>query len=408
MVLFQIIAAIIAAVTITGCSGSGGGSSSATYTNEITEIFSTLSTNIDSVTGILDATTVAVNAKHVNSLSEIIITPYAAFSTAWSTTTPGFPDRATSGAAISGKDYMGDQLDGDLRTSDGGGINAFGRMKDAFGIFCALGVAAAANGDSVDANGYLANGSYTVTFTTAVKSAMDSNCGMDTSNIPTGTEVVATVTTGSTNYDKVITFDFFDQTYMVTNSSTVLRIATAENSDSNDDDTADSYSRTLAEYNKSTGVTKVQYTTHSTNSGSSVEVFRLYFDETNDEGMIMGYHGNTTDIDQGVRYIVAGKPTAGDALSLSLYSDDAFGNATSREACVMSATGDIDTVTDTDGDKCTGSSTRLAGADIASSDTVLDNFFGTTPANWGTSGLTDSDVVPFTNMTDLPTDAITP
>jgi hypothetical protein len=232
---------------------------------------------------------------------------------------------------------------------------------------------------------------------------MTSTCGINTSTIPDNTVMTMTVETGGSNYDKKLTFDAFDQSYWVKNDATVLRVATAEN-------TSNGYSRTIAEYNKSTGVTRAQaaYTNAPAQSGS-VELFRIYYDETNDIGMVLGYRGNDTAVTNAARYLLAGKPNAGDALSLSLRADTSFSNTNSYEACVLSASGNITT----DGSRCSPTSTRLEGADISTADSAIGTFYSTyagqaAASNWGPAGLADSDVIPFTDMTDLATAAFTP
>jgi hypothetical protein len=148
---------------------------------------------------------------------------------------------------------MGQQLNANLLSDGGAAINAFGRMNQAFQIFCAVGVGSASAGYAIDSQGYLANGTYQITFTSTVKTSMTSTCGINTSSIPNNAVMTMTVETGGSNYDKKLTFDAFDQSYWVKNNSTVLRVATAEN-------TSNGYSRTIAEYNKTTGVDRFRRT----------------------------------------------------------------------------------------------------------------------------------------------------
>jgi hypothetical protein len=67
----------------------------------------------------------------------------SSFGTIWTTATPGIGDPKDNGVTlISFKDYMGSQLDPDAQSTGGGSINVFGRMNNAFQIFCAVGVGA--------------------------------------------------------------------------------------------------------------------------------------------------------------------------------------------------------------------------------------------------------------------------
>ncbi len=393
-----------------GCSTNTEPASGASTTNTISQLTATLNSKISGVAGILDAASSLIESNNpINSINSInskaVIRPFASFSTAWTTTSPGIDNPVTNGAPdpISFKDFMGQQLNANLLSDGGAAINAFGRMNQAFQIFCAVGVGSASAGYAIDSQGYLANGTYQITFTSTVKTSMTSTCGINTSSIPDNTVMTMTVETGGANYDKKLTFDAFDQSYWVKNNTTVLRVATAEN-------TSNGYSRTIAEYNKTTGVTRAQavYTNAPAQSGS-VELFRIYYDETSDVGMVFGYRGNDAAVTNATRYLLSGKPTAGDALSLSLRADTPFSSTDSYEACVLSASGNITT----DGSRCSATSTRLVGADVSTANASVTTFYSAyagqaASSNWGPAGLTDSDVIPFTDMTDLATTAYAP
>jgi hypothetical protein len=125
--------------------------------------------------------------------------------------------------------------------------------------------------------------------------------------------------------------------------------------------------------------------------------------------MVLGYRGNDAAVTNATRYLLSGKPTAGDALSLSLRADTPFSSTDSYEACVLSASGKITT----DGSRCSATSTRLVGEDISTANSSIATFYSTyagqaAASNWSPAGLTDSDVIPFTDMTDLATTAFTP
>lgn len=390
---------ILAVGLVSACSNTAPSS-----TNEMSAVVSTLNENINAVSGILDQTR----------RSAFTILPAAgemtrgsSFGSAWTTTTPGIRDPETNTMTnISFQDYMGSQLDPDAQSEGGGSINVFGRMNNAFQIFCAVGVGAEAAGYTIDSYGYLEAGTYTVTFSSTTKSSMTTTCGIDTSTIPDNTEMTMTVTTGGTNYDRKLTFDFFDQAYWVKNDATVLRVATAENTD-------EGFSRTLAEFNKTTNVTRAEAIwVAAPSTSSSMEAARIYYDADGDEGMVLSYRGfidGSPAVTDGVRYILAGKPENGDAFSISLRADTEMGDTNSYEACVSSTDGSILT----DGARCSATGTRLNGADISGSNGILSTWFTAYSANsdsqdWGTAELTDADVVPFTDMTDLPTTSFTP
>lgn len=397
-----IVTLCILSVSINCSKSSNSTTAASTYTNNMSSNVTTLNSKINGAAGIADTTFITLR----KSTRGNTVNALASFSSAWTTTTPGIQDPSTdTSSTISFKDYFETQLNPDLY-KNGAAVNAFGRMKNALQIFCAVGIGATAAGSTPDSNGYLAVGTYTVTFSAGVKAAMQSSCGIDTSTIPNDTAMTMTITAGTTNYDLKLAFDFFDQTYWVKNDSTVLRVATAE------DNSSSGYSRTLVEYNKSTGVTRAEavYVT-APSASASVEAYRIYSDETNDVGMVMAFRGSSTGQTSATRYILSGKPSSGDAISVSLRSDTAFGNSNSYEACILSA----DLSIDTDGSRCTATSSRLNGADITATATNslftswFDDYVGTgLSANWGTAGLTDADVISFTDTTNLSTTGFAP
>jgi hypothetical protein len=384
-----------------------------TTTNGLSAAVSTITTQLSAVAGMSDYTTFAKNNANAR-ISANATTMMAApnFGSDWTTSLTGLGDPRVSGStSISPKDFMGLQLDDSVRaTDDGHAINAFGRMNDAFRILCAVGVGANAMGYTVDEFGYLADGSYTITFSAAIKSEMSSTCGLDATNIPDDTTMTMTVAAGGSNYDKVFTFNTFNQKYMVKNDASVLRVASSETSDYH-------YSRSLAEYNKSSGLTRAEYVTvPKLGQSAGTEVFRFYYDATNDVGMILGLFANNTSMTQGQRFIVSGKPSVGDAFSLSMRIDLAFGDTNSREACVTASNGNIAT----DGARCTASSTRLAGEDVAAVDSNVSTWYTTYvndgasgPANtvrddWGHAALSDSKLIGFNSMSTLVSTPIAP
>jgi len=408
----------VASAFVTGCGAdlsalTGDTSGGGTTTNGLSSAVSTITTQIGAVAGMSDYTTFAKNdafARISTSTATMMAAPN--FGLDWTTSLTGLGDPRVSGStSISPKEFMGVQLDDAARaTDDGHAINAFGRMNDAFRILCAVGVGVSAGGTTVDEFGYLPNGTYPITFTAAIKTSMNNTCGLDASNISDGSSMTLTVASGTTNYDKVFTFDLFNQKYMVKNDATVLRVATSENSSYH-------YTRSMAEYNKSTGVTRAEYVTvPKSGQNAGTEVFRLFYDSVSDDGMILGVFGNNTSLTEGQRFIVSGKPSTGDAFSLSMRIDIAFGDSSSREACVTASTGNIAT----DGSRCTASSTRLVGADVTAVAANLSTWYSTYvndgasgPADsvrddWGVAALTDSKLIGFSSMATLVSTAIVP
>ena len=381
--------------------------------NALSAAVSTLTGKIDAAAGISDYTASLASRSSARFIRSSIRTTDNSFGSDWSQSLAGLGDPRVDGStSISPKDFMGLQLDDSAVADDGHDINAFGRMSTAFQILCAVGVGASEAGETVDENGYLPNGSYTITFTAGVKAAMQSTCGLSPDGIPDGASMVLTVTSGGTNYDKVFGFNLFSLKYMVKNDATILRVASAE-------DSTYHFSRSLAEYNKSTGITRAEYVSVpklGVSAGS--EVFRLFYDSVQDEGMILGLFASNTDFNAGQRYIVAGKPGTGDALSLSFRADYALTGSHKREACVNSSTGEP--VSGGDGARCVASSTRLNGAGIDDMETSLSTWFTTYvndgasgPSNsvrddWGKDATTDSKMISFSDMSTLVSSSVAP
>ncbi|MCK6597840.1 MAG: hypothetical protein L6Q37_05710, partial [Bdellovibrionaceae bacterium] len=164
-------------------------------------------------------------------------------------------------------------------------------------------------------------------------------------------------------------------------------ITTAETTDSG------GVSRTMVAWNKSTKVMRVEYNSlQGTASASSagVYLYRLYYDETNDDGQILSTEGGSSDSSlKSIRYVLAGKPSTGDAFSISMIQDqdtttNHLNNGALTEACVSSSNGNLIT----DGSRCAETSSRTAGAAINQSSivTLLGNYYSDrTNTAWGTA-----------------------
>jgi hypothetical protein len=300
------------------------------------------------------------------------IVPFAApsFDGYW-TTTAALNNPITNVGQVTVKQYMGIQLTPDaVRTENGSAVNAFGRLNQALKIFCAVGVASGMLGIPVDNNGYPENGAHTITFSAGVVAQIERQCDMEVSDM-LNESFVMTVADSSGSFDKSFSFDAFQQTYHLRSNSTEVNIATGEVHDE-----GTGVSRTVLFWNKTTKVMRMEYVsdpgTGFTPGQSGLYGYRLFFDETNDSAQLFSYEGPDNNAAQAVRFILAGKPATGDALSLSFKNQNVQANAL-VEACANSETGDLIT----DGSRCTASGTRLNGASIGAggTDAMITDFY---------------------------------
>jgi hypothetical protein len=400
-------------LTLVSCGSDSSGIASSVVSNGITELVSEVRDAVNGASGVLDSS--SKRAFHAPLYPAPVQTKSilgSAWGADWSTViSPGTPFRSpATDSNVSAMDYIGDMLDDDLYRDNGSAASVFTRINSTMNIFCAIGVGATLSDYTVDDSGYLADGSYTITFTTEIKEAMESTCDMDLTGITTGSTVSFTVSDPGTNYDKKFEFtSMFDQVYMVKNDNTVTRIANWEQ-----DTDEDIYSRALIEINKTTNVARGEYISTTDGSSNGVEVLRIYFDEDADEGQILSLNADASAVTNGTRFIIQGKPETGDAMSISLRADQQMGDTNSYEACVDSEDGSIITTGgEVDGTRCT-TGARLGGADISTVNGDWGTFYSTyvgvssDAADWGIAGVNDSKVVPFTDMTDMLTVDFTP
>jgi len=281
-----------------------------------------------------------------------------------------------SGIKVTVKQYMAYQFDPTAVNSNSASINLFGRIRSAVGVFCALGkLLPAAN---VDTNGYPTNGNHSIAFTSANEATLKTDCYIDSSSL-SGKSITMAVSdaTDTTYYDKKISFTMPGDTdafiaYIRSNSSNV-NIATFERS-------SNGRYRTLVQADLTNKIARMEYlslpTTASPDAGG-LYGYRMYLNETADEGFILVREGGSSSDYNGMRYSLAGKPKTSSAnLSLSM-SNSNIGDstaATSHEAC-YSTSGTVVT----DGSICSSPTVSL----IPTAQTILTGLW----TNRGNAGL---------------------
>ena len=367
--------------TFAGCSDDGV-SSNSNISNLITQSYSAVSSQANKAAGIAGSS----RRSFTNDVDYFAAPNFGVY---WDTT-PVFNNVVTSSGSVTAKDYLGTQLDtAAVNASNGSAVNIFGRLAQSLRIFCAVGVGAGMSGVSVDGSGYPANGSFNLTFTSAIATQINRQCGLDlTADI--GTTIVVTVAGSSGLYDKSFTFDAFNQIYLIRSTSSEINIATGELNDN-----GDSVSRSQVEWNRTTGIMRVQFVGNPGTAApgtAGLNGYRLFYDETTDVAQLLVYEGPDNSAASATRFILAGKPTAGDAYSVSLINPNVEA-ASMVESCADSSTGNLLT----DGARCVASSTKVNGAAITGSAAVFTAFYtqradqswqtvsGTTALNWTTS-----------------------
>ena len=321
-----------------------------------------------------------------------------AFGANWSTNTNVMPDDTVNSGTTSIMEWMGHQINENAVRENGSSISILGRLKDAIGLFCALGVGIG----NVDGDGYPADGSITVNITSALASQINSQCNLDASDA-IGMPITFTVSTptDTTVYDKKVVLNppnggtqtvYFRTTNAEINVGAVETYTLdADEDGANGND--DKLSRTTVSYDKTNGIMRAEYIS-GYNEGpvatnQRLETSRILYDENNDEGYIL-FKAYTSGNPDRTQFVLTGKPqTSGAEFALSF--EHSTLDANERQACVVASTGNI---TGTDGTYCSAvAGVSLAGISVSSINTTLDAGYNST--NFDT--ISESTTLSFTS-----------
>ena len=306
---------------------------------------------------------------------------------------------------------MGVQIDPDAVRDNGSNISVFGRVASAMQIFCTIGVALGSSGS------YPADGASTITFDAALKANATSQCDMDLTGVTDGTTIGFTVTTPSstTNFDRKIVIDLTNigsgtQEFYFKADASDINIATTESN-------SNGISRTVVFYDLTTKVIRAEYVSGPNTADLDdlvadstyyySEFYRLFYDETNDNGYMMHIGGQDSNTGPGITlaytaFVLAGKPnTTGGTFSLSM--DGQYLDAGNEvKACVNKDTGDLTT----DGARCGDSATGRDGYDVTSEIGTLLSGYDTFYGNTKFTTIGETTTLNFTDATNLATAAI--
>lgn len=278
----------------------------------------------------------------------------------WISDVGGLIDERDS-SSTSPKEWMGIQLDDGAERTNGSKISPFGVLNSALGVFCAVGVGLG------NSSNYPDNGSDSVTLDNSTVATIEAECDLDVSSDMLNQTIGITVedTVDNTLYDKKITINLgSDQIFYVRSDSSAINIATSEVNENG-------IHRTVVAYNLSTQVLKLEYVSGPESAlGSTdehISAFRIYHDEVNDTGYMMGMKYDDKSSPEKVHYILAARPesihdeTSNETVALSFVAS-VLGDENARQACIDPYSGDIYT------DNSLACS--LTGTDIDSVDTA--------------------------------------
>ena len=283
---------------------------------------------------------------------------------------------------ISIKEYLGKQFNSELTRPNGSAINAFGRIKSALGIFCAVGSLL-----ETDADGYPSNGDHPITFTLAVLEDLEDDDGCDISfeknesDEYTMLDQVITLnvtnTTDTTVYDKKLTVDMGtggDMIFYMRYNESEINIVSAERNGSGDNE--DHEYRTIIQHDLDGDLLRAEYiSAPAASSNTYVYFYRVYM--TSDEAYIIAFKGAESGSDN---LMYAGAGTIEDSSTTSAISftvseeqnGGAGGDFEDLNACIDRTTGDIDT----DNSLSCGTSLDSASQQASDVSALVDSFIG--------------------------------
>lgn len=247
---------------------------------------------------------------------------------------PVYPGGAYHDRSI--KYWMQAHLDKDFKRGNGSSANVFGRMNDNFKMICAIGQMLTING-----GGYPTNGSYSLTITQDKLTAITTVCDMNVDNPADliGTEIQLIVSTPATTtlYDKKLALILPEgdtQTLFLRNSAQFINIASAESG-------VHGQSRSIISYDQVNKKLFFEYISAAAGSGdNSMYVYRIYHNETTDQGYILALEGGGNAGYTDTRFTLTGKPNSGGSIALSMSRSQ--GNAfAAKKACILLADGSI-------------------------------------------------------------------
>jgi len=245
-----------------------------------------------------------------------------AVSAAWDGTVDGMSDPRNSGEAncqytgsVNPKIRMQIELTQSARRCNTSAVNVFGKIQDRLHITCAISSIL-----SVDSSDQLpSSGSQSIDPTSFL--ATLESCGLNVAEMSSLSEASISFTTPSdtSTYDRVLTFTgkagegTMTSTMVLKFNSTVFNYAEGNCSHNCD--------RAIISMDQATGITKAEYLSGPASDFTGFYHHRLYYDATNDVGMVFSDIRHMTDSsnsDNAVKYLISAKPkTESQAMALN-------------------------------------------------------------------------------------------
>lgn len=398
----KVMATLVITSALVGCGKKDTTTSSgaSTVSNAMTSATSSITTEANKISNLQTTASFTglsyLNADHDN---EAYWMPKAA--TAWWDTTTSLVNPVTNSGNITPKDWMGYQLKSDAKRTNGSYINVFGRLKSALEIFCAIGVASGVT------SGYPSNGAHTITFDSATKTKLDSQCNMTLDSGALGKSVTLTIsdTSTTTYYDKKIVIDLTNlgqgsQTYYMRSTSSTINLATVE---LNTNNSIQYLYRTIVELDKTNNKLKVEYisapvdgTKMTQSSAPAVGYFhRLYYSKADGLGIDGNFIYGNGSADNA--FILSGNPDASSPTYSLLFKDSNVDSDTYHTLCVNGSTG---AVTDAS-NHCGGSNDSAYTLPSSNQAGLRSVFWNTTYAGTDYNSVSETTHLTFTGKSDF-------
>jgi hypothetical protein len=358
---------IVLAISVIGCSSSNNNTTPTDATGGLKGAVEAVKGAVAEV-GNLSAPTTSFHTPHRVLQNESVLRDNS-FGADWSTNTP-FNNPITDSGSITTAQFLQIQLDPDAVRENGSYISPLGRLSDDLAIMCIISVLFPTQ--SLDANQMpiISSTPYELELTEDKMTEISDSCGVDISQDFVSRASFGAIVSAPTNtsiYDLVITITMPEEwgggdfLVYLRNNTSETNIGTF---DSDTHDSNDYGYRTTVQFNKTTGLLRMEYLSVQFDGLEDADsptvtgyhnLYRIYYHQTNDIGAIYFAEGRlSAGADNLERFVITGQPNA----SPSLFNLSMISNSLAKKhddpnflhrACVNGDTMELSV----DGDYCT-------------------------------------------------------